>query len=144
GNACTQVDTCKAGACTGASPVSCKASDQCHSAGTCDPTTGICSNPAKPDGTACDDGNACTALDGCHAGTCTGSPLSSFGAGALVWPPSYPGPGVFLHSPQDQVSWSLTPVVVGGSGRAFFGLVYAAIGASPYEPYSDVVYGVDG
>src|SRR6185295_10772344 len=51
GNACTQTDTCKAGACGGANPVTCAALDQCHVAGTCDTTSGLCSNPAKADGT---------------------------------------------------------------------------------------------
>ena len=73
GNACTTVDTCQGGACTGASPVVCSALDQCHVAGTCDPTTGSCSNPAKPNGTACNDGNACTTVDTCQAGACTGA-----------------------------------------------------------------------
>jgi hypothetical protein len=73
GNACTLVDTCQAGVCTGSNPVVCVASDQCHVAGTCDPTTGQCSNPTAPDGTTCDDGNACTQTDTCQAGVCTGS-----------------------------------------------------------------------
>jgi len=73
GNACTQTDTCQSGTCTGTNPVTCTASDQCHVAGTCNPANGICSNPAKPDGTACNDGNACTQTDTCQAGLCTGS-----------------------------------------------------------------------
>jgi hypothetical protein len=73
GNACTQVDTCQNGVCTGANPVTCTASDQCHAAGTCDPATGACSNPAKPDGTACNDGNQCTRSDSCQAGACVGA-----------------------------------------------------------------------
>src|SRR5947208_1905314 len=73
GNACTGTDTCQAGTCTGTNPVVCAAADQCHAAGTCDPATGTCSNPAKPDGAACDDGNACTQSDTCRAGTCTGT-----------------------------------------------------------------------
>jgi hypothetical protein len=73
GNACTQVDSCRAGACVGSNPVICAASDQCHAAGTCDPTTGACSNPAAPDGAACSDGNACTQVDSCQAGACVGS-----------------------------------------------------------------------
>ena len=72
GNACTQSDTCQAGACTGGNPVACTALDQCHAAGTCNPATGVCSNPAKADGTACNDGNACTQTDTCQGGTCTG------------------------------------------------------------------------
>jgi MYXO-CTERM domain-containing protein len=73
GNGCTQTDTCVAGACTGANPVVCAALDQCHSAGACAPATGMCSNPLKADGAACNDGNACTQTDTCLAGTCTGN-----------------------------------------------------------------------
>src|SRR5438094_6856669 len=76
GNACTQTDTCQAGVCTGASPVRCSAPDQCHDAGTCDPATGACSNPAKADGTGCSDGIACTWGDVCQAGACTGAPAT--------------------------------------------------------------------
>jgi Tol biopolymer transport system component len=71
GNACTQSDTCQSGACTGADPVICSASDQCHVAGTCDTATGSCSDPAAPDGTACDDTETCSGQDACQAGACT-------------------------------------------------------------------------
>ena len=73
GNACTQTDVCTAGACTGENPVMCSPSDSCHVAGTCDMATGQCGNPAAPDGTGCDDGNACTRSDACMTGVCTGS-----------------------------------------------------------------------
>ncbi|HVY44819.1 MAG TPA: lamin tail domain-containing protein [Minicystis sp.] len=77
GNACTQADTCQAGVCTGGSPVTCTAADQCHVAGACDPGTGMCSNPAATDGTPCSDGDLCTQNDTCQAGTCTGgSPVT--------------------------------------------------------------------
>src|SRR5439155_1125971 len=66
-NACTRTDSCQAGVRTGTNPVVCAAADQCHDAGTCDPATGACSNPAKPDGAACNDGNACTQTDSCQA-----------------------------------------------------------------------------
>ena len=69
-NACTQTDACNAGTCTGANPVVCAASDSCHDVGTCNAAKGMCSNPAKPDGSACNDGNACTQNDACLAGTC--------------------------------------------------------------------------
>src|SRR5439155_2300 len=72
-NACTRTDTCQAGTCTGTNPITCTAQDQCHDVGTCNPSTGMCSNPAKPNGTTCDDGNACTRTDTCQAGTCTGT-----------------------------------------------------------------------
>ncbi len=76
GDACTTVDACLTGTCMGATPVVCMASDGCHTAGTCDSATGMCSNPNKADGAACDDGNACTQNDSCQAGVCTsGAPL---------------------------------------------------------------------
>lgn len=73
GNACTRSDSCQDGACAGANPIVCAASDQCHNAGTCAPSSGVCSNPAKSNGSACNDGNACTRSDSCQSGTCTGA-----------------------------------------------------------------------
>src|SRR4029077_6422936 len=40
---------------------------------TCDTATGVCSNPTKADGTACNDGNACTRTDTCQGGSCVGA-----------------------------------------------------------------------
>jgi hypothetical protein len=74
GNRCTQTDTCQTGVCTGANPITCAAPDPCHLAGTCNPTTGACFNPAAPNGTACSDGNACTTPDACQSGRCVGGP----------------------------------------------------------------------
>src|SRR2546422_875767 len=48
------------------------AADQGLAAGPCDPDSGMCSNPAKNDGSACDDGDACTRTDTCQSGVCTG------------------------------------------------------------------------
>src|SRR5207249_733609 len=76
GNACTQTDACQAGICTGVNPVRCNPPDQCHDAGACDPATGTCSNPAKADGTGCNDGIACTWGDVCQAGVCAGAPAT--------------------------------------------------------------------
>jgi len=71
-NACNGNEICNAtGACTAGTPVVCTASDVCHIAGNCEPTTGACSNPVAPNGTACTDNNACTAGDACQAGACT-------------------------------------------------------------------------
>ena len=72
GNACTVSDTCTGGVC-GGTAVTCPASDQCHTAGTCNPATGTCSNPTKVDGTGCNDGNACTVSDTCTGGVCGGT-----------------------------------------------------------------------
>ncbi|APR88448.1 Thiamin-phosphate pyrophosphorylase [Minicystis rosea] len=77
GDACTQMDTCQAGVCTGGNPVVCVASDPCHDVGTCDSATGQCSNPAKADGAACDDGDACSQTDSCVSGVCVGGDAKS-------------------------------------------------------------------
>jgi hypothetical protein len=74
-NACTSGDACKGGLCTGTA-MTCAATDACHAPGTCDPTTGTCSNPAKANGTSCDDGNACTSGDACDDGACAGTPVT--------------------------------------------------------------------
>ncbi|MBK7582925.1 MAG: hypothetical protein IPI67_22355, partial [Myxococcales bacterium] len=72
GDGCTQTDICQSGTCTGANPVVCTASDQCHTAGSCNPSTGVCTNPAKADDASCNDGDACTQTDTCQGGSCTG------------------------------------------------------------------------
>jgi hypothetical protein len=74
-NACTGPDTCRYGSCVGANPRVCT-SDQCHVAGTCNPATGTCSNPRAADGTACNDGLACTRPDACRYGSCVGTPVA--------------------------------------------------------------------
>src|SRR4029079_17832464 len=58
GGNCTQSGSCQAGTCVGTSPVTCTAQDACHSAGTCDPNTGVCSNPPNQSGNTCDDDDA--------------------------------------------------------------------------------------
>jgi hypothetical protein len=55
------------------SEVACPPSDQCHLAGMPDPATGLCSNPAAPNGTACNDANVCTLGDACRGGVCVGT-----------------------------------------------------------------------
>ena len=73
-NACLSGMTCSAGVCQGGTAKVCTASDSCHLAGTCDPSSGTCSNPVAADGSSCSDGNACTgtgaAPDHCAAGVC--------------------------------------------------------------------------
>jgi hypothetical protein len=41
----------------------------------CDPASGVCGVPVA-DGTACDDGNVCTANDACVSGVCTSAPTA--------------------------------------------------------------------
>lgn len=74
GNACTTVDECSSGSCVGTTPVVCTPLDQCHVAGTCNTGTGICTNPQKSTGTACNDNDFCTTNDQCsNVGTCVGT-----------------------------------------------------------------------
>ncbi len=114
-NRCTDPDTCQAGVCVGDAIV-CGAIDACHLAGTCDPGTGVCSNPpinppvcqavtqchlkgtcdpmsgacttqVASDGTACTDGDSCTQTDSCEAGVCVSSnPVVCAAAGACQVP----------------------------------------------------------
>jgi hypothetical protein len=56
--------------------VTCAALDQCHEDGTCDPASGSCSRPLKPEGTPCNDGSALTFYDACRAGVCIGVPAA--------------------------------------------------------------------
>lgn len=80
GNLCTQTDACNGtGTCVGSNPVTCTPLDQCHLAGTCNPGSGTCSNPSKPDGSACNDGNACSVADQCQSGSCLGAPACGDG-----------------------------------------------------------------
>jgi hypothetical protein len=76
GDANTVQDACSvAGLCAGVNlceNVACSALDQCHIAGSCDPQTGLCSNPNAPNGTDCDDADPYTEYDQCNDGSCAG------------------------------------------------------------------------
>ena len=73
----TSNDVCLDGTCAGlnlCTGVTCTALSQCHDVGTCDVNTGLCSNPPKSVGAACDDTTACTHTDQCDAGqNCAGT-----------------------------------------------------------------------
>ena len=71
GDACTLLDSCDAGACTPAENVTCTAPSPCHLA-ICNPADGSCSSTPKAEGAPCNDGDACTLIDQCLAGACTG------------------------------------------------------------------------
>ena len=73
--ACTVGDSCQAGACEPGVTPDCSGLAATCVAGACDPGTGGCVAVPVDDGTPCNDGNACTALDSCQAGTCGGSPV---------------------------------------------------------------------
>ncbi len=68
---CTVGETCDAGVCRGI-PRDCSSDgDQCRT-GACDESMRRCGGPAKPDGTTCDDDDACTTPDVCVEGACSG------------------------------------------------------------------------
>jgi len=69
--ACTSDDRCEAGVCVGDAVV-CVAKDDCHIAGLCNPSSGICSEPQKGDNSACDDFDGCTEAEACITGVCSG------------------------------------------------------------------------
>jgi hypothetical protein len=67
---CTLGDTCQTGICTGGAPPNCDDGEFC-TADSCVPATG-CQNTPLANGTACDDGDACTTVDQCSLGVCVG------------------------------------------------------------------------
>ncbi len=73
GNACTQTDTCLAGQCMGSHPKTCGNNETCVGTAVCDPATGMCTGDLTPNGTSCDDDNACTSKDSCSDGVCQGT-----------------------------------------------------------------------
>ena len=74
GDACTTIDSCQTGACVGAAPVDCSGSDTDCQTAACDSGTGACTSMTdRSNGTACDDGDACTTIDSCQTGACVGA-----------------------------------------------------------------------
>ena len=122
-NTCTQNDTCQAGTCVGANPVTCMASDQCHVAGVCQPATGTCTNPPRPDGTTCNDGDVCTHTDVCQAGTCSGGgPLVTEYPSGLVQPRS-------IVAGPDGSMWFVSPETAPGAANGSVGRLTPNTGA---------------
>ncbi|MFN8593878.1 MAG: hypothetical protein U0031_20650 [Thermomicrobiales bacterium] len=72
GNACTQTDTWPRVSASAATRSSARPRTSVTTRAFRDPETGACSNPAKPDGTLCDDGDRRTQTDTCQLGVCVG------------------------------------------------------------------------
>jgi hypothetical protein len=74
GDACTDLDSCQAGQCTGKPKPPCDDKNPCTT-DTCDPKTGTCAfaNHTNP----CSDGNACTIGDACKNGACLPGAVSA-------------------------------------------------------------------
>lgn len=84
GNVCTLNDRCLGGICTPESMVECAPIDECHEAGECDPTNGMCDDPRKADGAECENTGTC------KSGRCEGGtpdPVGEGGAGNEPVPP---------------------------------------------------------
>ncbi len=114
-NACTPDDTCHAALCLATATLTCTPPDDCHTAGRCDPASGACLNPAKPDGTPCAAPNACTRGAACVAGACLPSDVVSCGE-----PVACHEPGVC-----DPTSGRCTtPPVTAASLRALLGVAF--------------------
>ncbi|MBI5505584.1 MAG: hypothetical protein HY899_12350 [Deltaproteobacteria bacterium] len=78
GNFCTVDDTCNAGLCGGGAR-DCSALDGECVVGVCNEAGDTCATQARPGGTQCDDGDACTSDDQCDAGVCQGQPIAGCG-----------------------------------------------------------------
>jgi hypothetical protein len=88
GDACSAHEDCLTGMCIDGvccTVMSCTALDECHVAGTCQPGTGVCSNPTQGDGMPCTggtcEGGICTPPDAGTDGGTGGASSSSSGAG---------------------------------------------------------------
>jgi hypothetical protein len=110
----------------------CAELDQCHIAGTCDPGTGICSNPPAADGTRCDDGNPATYLDGCTNGACSGVSCPCDGqvfpgpTGDPAWGPSFRAQTCSSSAPSTGEVVALPALCFGHSDGQYLGHLYVA------------------
>jgi hypothetical protein len=96
--------------------------------GVCDAGTGVCSNPAKPNGAACSDGNTCTSGDSCQSGACVG--------GAPV-----PAPGTIAglgFTTVSDLSWA---AVSGATGYDVVRGTLSTLRASGYSAATDACLG---
>lgn len=89
--ACTTDDRCEAGVCVGDAVV-CEPKDDCHIAGVCNPSNGLCSDPTKNNNTGCNDADQCTEGDACQAGICVGGGLPDDSGDWSIRAPASLGP----------------------------------------------------
>ena len=72
GNPCTDDDECGKTGCIAGGPTDCDDDDMC-TLDSCEPANGCTSKPTN-EGKACDDGNSCTEGDACNNGACVAKP----------------------------------------------------------------------
>lgn len=71
GSPCSLSSSCQAGACAPVELVDCSDFDSPCTQGHCDPETGACLADDLANGSECDDGDSCTLVSTCKAGSCT-------------------------------------------------------------------------
>lgn len=76
GNPCTLDDSCSNGVCASGLVNPCDSQSPCE-AGQCDVATGDCAYLVLANGTACEDGDACSNPDVCEEGVCQAGPTDS-------------------------------------------------------------------
>jgi hypothetical protein len=112
--------------------VVCTALDQCHATGTCDPSTGACSNPSVADGTSCDDSNPATYVDACTNGVCSGVDCPCDGevfpgpTGDPTWGPSFRAQTCSSSAPSSGEVVALPAPCFGHSEGQYLGHLYVA------------------
>jgi hypothetical protein len=74
---CNAGSVCQNGLCTPGVATDCSALDGQCVQGVCDPNSGLCKEEWLPNFISCDDQNACTDLDACGSGVCSGEPIFS-------------------------------------------------------------------
>ena len=71
GALCSLSSSCQAGACAPVELVDCSDFDSPCTQGSCDPASGACLAVDLADGSECEDGDNCTVVSTCKAGSCT-------------------------------------------------------------------------
>jgi uncharacterized protein (TIGR03382 family) len=106
GDVCTQDDRCVDGVCTPESGVECAAIDECHEAGECDPTNGMCDDPRKADGAECENTGTC------KSGHCEGGTPDPVGEGGSGNEPA-PSAGTGGEAPSGEAGSTSEPGAAG-------------------------------
>jgi hypothetical protein len=130
-NACTTTDVCQNGACVGTAPTRCSTRTACFETSVCIPADGGCTATLKPEGAACDDGDACSGTDTCTLGRCLGSirpaTFDDFSSGTS---PNATRWRVASANTSTNVSVAAGQLLVNRSGRLIAAQDYAVAGTS--------------
>ncbi len=141
-NACTTTDVCQNGACVGTAPTSCSTRTACFETSVCIPADGGCTATLKPEGAACDDGDACSGTDTCTLGRCLGSirpaTFDDFSSGTS---PNATRWRVASANTSTNVSVAAGQLLVNRSGRLIAAQDYAVAGTSAVRVTGEFISG---